>query len=61
MWNEINQKIFDEVRQLLWVGEEKKDDDDSDDEVVINKVWVWDDWKDDNLRGVGNKKFMFCG
>lgn len=60
-WNETNQKIFDEARQSSWVGEEKKDDDDSDDEAATNKARAWDDWKDDNPRGAGNKKLTPCG
>lgn len=59
-WNETNQKIFDEANQSSWVGEEKKDDE-SDDEAATNKARAWDDWKDDNPRGAGNKKLTPCG
>jgi immunoglobulin-binding protein 1 len=59
-WNETNQKIFDEARQSSWVGEDKNDDD-SDDEAATNKARAWDDWKDDNPRGAGNKKLTPCG
>lgn len=59
-WNETNQKIFDEARQPSWAVEEKGDDD-SDDEAATNKARAWDDWKDENPRGAGNKKLTPCG
>ncbi|KAH9325988.1 hypothetical protein KI387_006166, partial [Taxus chinensis] len=33
----------------------------SDDEAAEDKARAWDDWKDDNPRGAGNKKLTPCG
>ncbi|KAI8565753.1 hypothetical protein RHMOL_Rhmol03G0285800 [Rhododendron molle] len=50
------------LSQLSWcrynrntrAGEEDDDD-------AQEKATAWDDWKDDNRRGVGSKKFTLCG
>ena len=35
--------------------------DDEDDDAVVEKARRWDDWKDENPRGVGNKMLIPCG
>lgn len=60
-WNEANQKIADDVAQPSWYAKEKRDDGDSDDDAATDKARAWDDWKDDNPRGAGNKKATPCG
>ena len=37
------------------------EDEDEDDEAAQEKARAWDDWKDDNPRGAGNKKLTPCG
>ncbi|KAF7149323.1 hypothetical protein RHSIM_Rhsim03G0259700 [Rhododendron simsii] len=32
-----------------------------DDDDAQEKATAWDDWKDDNPRSAGNKKFTLCG
>lgn len=49
---------------FLWYNDFRKfgfGEEDDDDDVVVERVRVFDDWKDDNFVGVGNKKFIFCG
>ncbi|KAI4377164.1 hypothetical protein MLD38_014841 [Melastoma candidum] len=36
-------------------------DEDEDDDAAQEKARAWDDWKDDNPRGAGNKKLTPCG
>lgn len=43
-----------------WVTDGKRDAT-SDDESAEEKARAWDDWKDDNPRGAGNKKLTPCG
>lgn len=43
-----------------WVTDGKRDAT-SDDESAEDKARAWDDWKDDNPRGAGNKKLTPCG
>lgn len=60
-WNEANQKIADDATRPSWYAKEKRDDGDSDDDAATDKARAWDDWKDDNPRGAGNKKATPCG
>ncbi|KAL9237425.1 hypothetical protein vseg_011974 [Gypsophila vaccaria] len=36
-------------------------DDEDDDDAAVEKARAFDDWKDDNPRGAGNKKLTPCG
>ncbi|CAK9146551.1 unnamed protein product [Ilex paraguariensis] len=63
-WQERNAKLMEEAnsswykdRQKLRPGEEEDEDDDA----AVEKARAWDDWKDDNPRGAGNKKLTPCG
>jgi len=60
-WNEANQTIADDAARPSWYAKEKRDDGDSDDDAATDKARAWDDWKDDNPRGAGNKKATPCG
>ncbi|XP_077249623.1 2A phosphatase associated protein of 46 kD [Tasmannia lanceolata] len=61
-WQEMNAKFFEEANSS-WHKDNRKpgaaaaDDDDAAEE----KARAWDDWKDDNPRGAGNKKLTPCG
>ncbi|KAL6509243.1 PP2A regulatory subunit tap46 [Orobanche gracilis] len=63
-WQERNVKLMEEAnsawhkdnRLLSRPGEDEDDDDDAQE-----KARAWDDWKDDNPRGAGNKKLTPCG
>lgn len=64
-WQERNAKLMEESNsawykdsQMLRPGEEDEDDDD---DATQEKARAWDDWKDDNPRGAGNKKLTPCG
>ncbi|XP_048231441.1 PP2A regulatory subunit TAP46 [Ricinus communis] len=65
-WQERNAKLMAEANsawykddQRLKSGEEE--DEDNDDDAAVQKARAWDDWKDDNPRGAGNKKLTPCG
>ncbi|KAL6508306.1 PP2A regulatory subunit tap46 [Orobanche hederae] len=66
-WQERNVKLMEEAnsswhkdnRLLSRPGEDDDDEDDGDD--AQEKARAWDDWKDDNPRGAGNKKLTPCG
>ncbi|XP_059629020.1 PP2A regulatory subunit TAP46 [Cornus florida] len=62
-WQERNAKFLEEANsawhkdnRMLRPGEEDEDDD-----AAQEKARAWDDWKDDNPRGAGNKKLTPCG
>ncbi|XP_024519574.1 PP2A regulatory subunit TAP46 [Selaginella moellendorffii] len=57
-WQERNQQLQQESKST-WLEEESKDG--SDDEAAESKQRAWDDWKDENPRGSGNKKLTPCG
>ncbi|KAH1255665.1 PP2A regulatory subunit TAP46 [Glycine max] len=63
-WQERNVKLMEEVNSS-WHNDRKskpgEDDDDEDDDAAQEKARAWDDWKDDNPRGAGNKKLTPCG
>ncbi|KAK8686525.1 hypothetical protein V6N13_125549 [Hibiscus sabdariffa] len=61
-WQERNVKMFEEANSAWYKdkpkmgpSEEEEDDD------AQEKARAWDDWKDDNPRGAGNKKLTPCG
>lgn len=63
-WQERNSKLIEEVNSS-WHKESWKpgpnEEDDEDDDAAQEKARAWDDWKDDNPRGAGNKKLTPCG
>ncbi|ERN14875.1 PP2A regulatory subunit TAP46 [Amborella trichopoda] len=65
-WQERNAKLMEEANSSWYSdGHNNKprndDDDDDDDDAAVQKARAWDDWKDDNPRGAGNKKLTPCG
>ncbi|CAL9008849.1 unnamed protein product [Prunus brigantina] len=63
-WQERNVKLMEEANSA-WYKESRKpgppEEDDEDDDAAQDKARAWDDWKDDNPRGAGNKKLTPCG
>ncbi|CAL1404487.1 unnamed protein product [Linum trigynum] len=67
-WQERNVKMMEEANSAWYKdnnsgkprsGEEEEDDEDDDDAVA--RARAFDDWKDENPRGAGNKKLTPCG
>lgn len=64
-WQETNKKLMEEANSS-WYKDNKllgprEDEDEDDDDAAQDKARAWDDWKDDNPRGAGNKKLTPCG
>ncbi|KAK6155573.1 hypothetical protein DH2020_009821 [Rehmannia glutinosa] len=63
-WQEMNTKLIEEANSS-WHNDNKllrpSEEDDDDDDAAQDKARAWDDWKDDNPRGAGNKKLTPCG
>lgn len=63
-WQERNVRLMEEANSS-WYKERKskpgEDDEEDDDDAAQEKARAWDDWKDDNPRGAGNKKLTPCG
>ncbi|XVF50959.1 hypothetical protein PTKIN_Ptkin04bG0145600 [Pterospermum kingtungense] len=62
-WQERNAKMLEEANSA-WYKDSPKlgpNEDDEDDDAAQDKARAWDDWKDDNPRGAGNKKLTPCG
>ena len=65
-WQERNVKLMEEANSA-WYKENRirgpsgEDDEDDDDDAAVEKARAWDDWKDENPRGAGNKKLTPCG
>ncbi|CAA0824691.1 PP2A regulatory subunit TAP46 [Striga hermonthica] len=65
-WQERNVKLMEEANSS-WYNDNRQprpsedDDDDKDDDDAQEKARAWDDWKDENPRGAGNKKLTPCG
>jgi immunoglobulin-binding protein 1 len=65
-WQERNAKLMEEANSS-WYKDNRKprpgteEEDDEDDDAAQEKARAWDDWKDDNPRGAGNKKLTPCG
>ncbi|CAJ1974409.1 unnamed protein product [Sphenostylis stenocarpa] len=63
-WQERNVRLMEEANSS-WHNDRKSkpgaEDDDEDDDAAQDKARAWDDWKDDNPRGAGNKKLTPCG
>ncbi|KAL8049439.1 hypothetical protein ABFX02_06G020700 [Erythranthe guttata] len=63
-WQESNKKLMEEANSS-WYNDNKPsrpdEEEDEDDDAAQDKARAWDDWKDDNPRGAGNKKLTPCG
>nr|D2K8N5.1 RecName: Full=PP2A regulatory subunit TAP46; Short=NbTAP46 [Nicotiana benthamiana]ACZ65511.1 Tap46 [Nicotiana benthamiana] len=64
-WQERNVKLMEEANSSWYKDAPKsrpgEDDEEDDDDAAQDKARAWDDWKDDNPRGAGNKKLTPCG
>ncbi|KDO54219.1 hypothetical protein CISIN_1g015598mg [Citrus sinensis] len=64
-WQEMNVKLMEEANSA-WYKDNRKlgtseNDNEDDDDDAVQKARAFDDWKDDNPRGAGNKKLTPCG
>lgn len=59
-WQEMNARLVEEANSS-WHQEKKSAESDEESEAAEEKARAWDDWKDDNPRGAGNKKLTPCG
>ncbi|XP_059278412.1 PP2A regulatory subunit TAP46 [Lycium ferocissimum] len=63
-WQERTVKFMEEANSS-WHRDAPKsrpgEEDEEDDDAAQDKARAWDDWKDDNPRGAGNKKLTPCG
>ncbi|XP_009368665.2 PP2A regulatory subunit TAP46-like [Pyrus x bretschneideri] len=64
-WQERNVKLMEEANSA-WYKEPMKpgpppEGEEEDDDAAQDRARAWDDWKDDNPRGAGNKKLTPCG
>ncbi|KAM4076060.1 hypothetical protein ACJW30_12G036000 [Castanea mollissima] len=63
-WQERNVKLMEEANHS-WYEDNRMprpgEEEDEDDDAVVEKARRWDDWKDENPRGAGNKKLTPCG
>lgn len=64
-WQERNVKLMEEANSA-WYKDNRKlgtseNDNEDDDDDAVQKARAFDDWKDDNPRGAGNKKLTPCG
>ncbi|KAL1344270.1 hypothetical protein AAHE18_08G034500 [Arachis hypogaea] len=63
-WQERNARLMEEANSS-WYKDNRPtrpgEDEDEDDDAAQEKARAWDDWKDDNPRGAGNKKLTPCG
>ncbi|KAF7830725.1 PP2A regulatory subunit TAP46 [Senna tora] len=62
-WQERNAKLMEEANSS-WYKDKKSgpaEEDEEDDDAAQEKARAWDDWKDENPRGAGNKKLTPCG
>ncbi|KAL5720893.1 PP2A regulatory subunit tap46 [Ranunculus cassubicifolius] len=63
-WQEMNQKLYEEAN-TSWHKDSRKppgpSDEDEYDDAAQDKARAFDDWKDENPRGAGNKKLTPCG
>lgn len=63
-WQERNVKLMEEANSSWYKDTPKSrpgEDDEEDNDAAQDKARAWDDWKDDNPRGAGNKKLTPCG
>ncbi|GLT63663.1 hypothetical protein SLA2020_362090 [Shorea laevis] len=62
-WQERTAKMMEEANSA-WYKDNRNlgpNEDDEDGDAAQDKARAWDDWKDDNPRGAGNKKLTPCG
>ncbi|KAK2992747.1 hypothetical protein RJ640_023260 [Escallonia rubra] len=64
-WQERTTKFMEEANSS-WHKDSRKlrpgqEEDEEDDDDAQEKARAWDDWKDENPRGAGNKKLTPCG
>ncbi|KAF5732429.1 PP2A regulatory subunit TAP46 [Tripterygium wilfordii] len=52
---------MDKDNRISRPDEEDEDEDEDDDDDAVQKARPWDDWRDDNPRGAGNKKLTPWG
>ncbi|GLU12032.1 hypothetical protein SLE2022_287410 [Rubroshorea leprosula] len=62
-WQERTAKVMEDANSAWYKDNQKlgPNEDDDDDDAAQEKARAWDDWKDDNPRGAGNKKLTPCG
>ncbi|PHU29576.1 PP2A regulatory subunit TAP46 [Capsicum chinense] len=65
-WQERNVKLMEEANSSRYKDGPKSrpgedEEEEEDDDAAQDKARAWDDWKDDNPRGAGNKKLTPCG
>lgn len=63
-FQERNAKLMEEANSAWYKDNQKPrpgEDDEEDDDAAQDKARAWDDWKDDNPRGAGNRKLTPCG
>lgn len=60
-WQERNAKLMEEANSSWYKDNLRPGEEEEDDDAAQEKARQWDDWKDDNPRGAGNKKLTPCG
>ncbi|PKA57205.1 PP2A regulatory subunit TAP46 [Apostasia shenzhenica] len=62
-WQERNARLMEEANSSWYEDNNARpgNKDESDDDAAQEKARAWDDWKDDNPCGAGNKKLTPCG
>lgn len=64
-WQERNAKLMEEANYAWYKDNVKprpsEEEEDEEDDAAVEKARAFDDWKDDNPRGAGNKKLTPCG
>ncbi|CAA2968979.1 PP2A regulatory subunit TAP46-like [Olea europaea var. sylvestris] len=64
-WQERNMQLMEEANSSWYKDNQKsrpgEEEDEEEDDAAQEKARAWDDWKDDNPRGAGNKKLTPCG
>ncbi|KAK1285960.1 PP2A regulatory subunit TAP46 [Acorus calamus] len=60
-WQERTKEFMEEANSSWHKEGQRSASADSDEEAAEEKARAWDDWKDDNPRGAGNKKLTPCG
>ncbi|XP_065870852.1 PP2A regulatory subunit TAP46 [Euphorbia lathyris] len=65
-WQESTAKMMAEANSAWYKDDDNKlkpgeEEDEDEDDAAVEKARAWDDWKDDNPRGAGNKKLTPCG
>lgn len=62
-WQERNRKMMEEANSAWYRDPQKLGprEEDEDDDAAVERARAFDDWKDDNPRGAGNKKLTPCG